>query len=318
MKKKILLFVALLSMLMCFLAIGISAETPSMYIEFGARFPGSDEYITVYTENAESKGNPQINFATKKFYSDIDFTNEVDMSTATGIDFSVAKSYVDGVQGNAPNRMKKPSSPFVNCVEVKWFLAGMPTVSYESSFFKGWTGLKSFDFGNATAINDNTFEGCGFESITIPASVTSFGGSIFKNCTSLKSVKIEGSITKHGNGDTFYGCTALETVDLGSTTTTGTRMFSGCKSLKTINIGQITYFGTGVFENCTSLTSVEISASVTTIKENAFKGCTGITSAKLNEGITYVGQSMFSGCTSLQSQLQLQKLSQTHLQTVRR
>ena len=42
MKKKIFLFVAVLAMLTCFFAVVASAETPSMYIEFGARFPGSD------------------------------------------------------------------------------------------------------------------------------------------------------------------------------------------------------------------------------------------------------------------------------------
>ena len=93
MKKRILLVALMAMLLVMAFAISVSAETPSMYIEFGARFPGNDQYITVYTENAESSGNPQINFETKKFYSDINFTQEVDMSTATGIDFSVAKSF---------------------------------------------------------------------------------------------------------------------------------------------------------------------------------------------------------------------------------
>ncbi len=299
MKKKIILISLMLVLFACLLAIGVSAATPDMYIEFGARFPGSDEYITVYTQNAGKAGNPQIDFATYKFYSDVEFTQEVDMSTATGIDFSVAKTH--GCNGKVADRMTKPSAPFVNCVEVKWFLEGFPTVSYNGSFFKGWTGLKHFDFGNATAIHDNTFEGCGLESITIPATVTSIGGSAFKNCVSLKSVKIEGNITKQGNGDTFNGCTALETVDLGPTTTTGKKMFSGCTSLKTIDVSEITYFGASAFENCTSLTSVEISSNVTTIKECVFKGCTSLTSVKLNEGVPYVGQTMFSGCTSLAS-----------------
>ena len=160
--KKTILFLSLSLLAACLFVIYVSAATPNMYIEFSARFPGSDEYITVYTENAETKGNPQINFATKKFYSDVEFTKEVDMSTATGIDFSVTKSYVDGNVGAAPNRMTKPSQPFVNCVEVKWFLEGFPVVSYNGGFFQGWTGLKYFDFGNATTINDNTFENTGF------------------------------------------------------------------------------------------------------------------------------------------------------------
>lgn len=247
MNKRILLTLCIIAMLMLALAIVSSAEAPAMYIEFGARFPGSNDYITVYTENAESSGNPQINFASYKFYSDADFTTEVDMSTATGIDFSVTKTY--GSSTKYVTRMTKPSSPFVNCVEVKWFLEGMPTVSYNGSFFQNWTGLKSFDFGNATAINDNTFQNCGFESITIPASVTSFGGSAFKDCANLKSVKIEGAVTKFNNGSTFYNCTNLENVELSE---------------------GVTYIGGSMFYNCTSLTSIVIPASVTKIDGQAF------------------------------------------------
>ena len=280
MKKKIFLFIAILAVLTCCLALAVSAETPSKYIEFSARFSDSDDYITVYTENAETTGNPKIDFANKKFYSDVDFTNEVDMSTATGIDFSVAKTYVDGVQGNAVTRMQKPSSPFVNCVEVKWFLAGMPTVSYNGAFFKGWTGLKSFDFGNATAINDNTFEGCGFESITIPATITSFGGSAFKDCVSLKSVKIEGNATSFGNGSTFYGCTSLEDVDFG---------------------GEITFIASSMFSKCAALKAIVLPNTITKINGYAFNECKALTSITIPEGVTEIGNGAFlkSGLTSL-------------------
>ena len=290
MKKKLFLVFAMAALFVCLLAIGVSAETPSNYIEFGARFPDSDNYITVYTENAESTSHPHINFATKKFYSDVDFTQEVDMSTATGIDFSVTKTYVNGEQGVAPNRMTKPLSPFVNCVEVKWFLDGFPTVSYNGSFFKGWTGLKSFDFGNATAIADNTFEGCGLESIIIPATVTSFGGSAFKDCVSLKTVKIEGNITKFGNGSTFYGCTALETVDLGTPAYIGKSMFYGCTSLSSLTVpSSATYIGESAFYDCKNLSSIELPSTITEIKGSAFHSCTSLTSINIPEGVTKLG-----------------------------
>ena len=297
MRKKVLLVVLMLMLFCVLFAISVSAETPEMYIEFAARFPGSDEYITVYTQNAETTGNPQINFASYKFYSDVEFTQEVDMSTATGIDFSVTKSYVNGVQGNAPTRMKKPNDPFVNCVEVKWFLSGFPTVSYEGAFFKGWTGLKTFDFGNATAIADNTFEGCGLESITIPASITSIGGSAFMNCLSLKSVKIEGTIAKYNNGQTFYGCSALEAVDLGPNTTVGKSMFYNCTALKNVNLSNITKIETQAFYNCTQLAEVNIS-NVTSMGKNAFAK-SGIVSVIIPNSLTSFGDEVFANCKSL-------------------
>ncbi|MBO5357061.1 MAG: leucine-rich repeat domain-containing protein [Clostridia bacterium] len=268
MKKKILFALAIVAMLVCIFAVSVGAEAPEMYIEFGARFPGSDEYITVYTQNAESVSHPHINFATYKFYSDVEFTQEVDMSTVTGIDFSVAKTH--GCNGNAPNRMTKPSAPFVNCEEVKWFLEGFPTVSYSGGLFKGWTGLKHFDFGNATAINDNTFENAGFESITIPATIKIVKNSSFKDCASLKSVKFEGALDSLGIS-AFSGCTALTSVDL----------------------GQITVIGESMFKGCSSLTSIDIPSTVTEIKSSAFHSCSALSSVTMQEGITKMGNYAF-------------------------
>ena len=298
MKKKILLTAALISMFIFAFVIAVSAEAPEQYIEFGAKFQGSDEYITVYTENAE-KGQPHINFASYKFYLDEEFTEEVDMSTAIGIDFSVAKTH--GCNDSPVTRMTKPSSAFTNCVEVKWFLEGMPCVSYGGQFFKGWTGLKYFDFGNATSVNDNTFESCGFETITIPAQITSLGGSAFKNCLSLTSVTFEGDIAKFNNGATFYGCTALTEVNIDNLTSLGTSMFESCKGLTSFVIPNgVTKIGGNAFYNCTALASVEIPNSVTTIGSNAFRS-TVITSVTIPSSVTSVGNEAFRQCGSLTS-----------------
>ena len=287
MKKKILFALLMVAIFVIAFAVSVSAETPAMYIEFGAKFPESNEYITVYTQNAESSGNPQINFTSYKFYSDVEFTNEVDMSTAIGIDFSVAKTH--GSSSSSVTRMTKPTSPFTNCVEVKWFLSGMPTVSYNGSFFNGWSSLKSFDFGNATAIADNTFQGCGFETITLPATITSIGGSAFRECQNLKSVKIEGVVTKFGNGSTFYNCTALETVELAD---------------------GITFLHDSMFSKCTSLKNITIPSTVTEIKGYVFNECKALTSISIPNGVTKIGNGAFtkSGLTSLHIPASVQSL----------
>ncbi len=298
MKKKILLTIALISMFIFAFVIAVSAETPAQYIEFGARFSGSDEYITVYTQNAES-GNPHINFAKYKFYSDVEFTQEVDMSTATGIDFSVAKTH--GCSDKPVSRMTPPSSPFTKCVEVKWFVNCMPTVSYGGKFFKDWTGLKSFDFGSATAINDNTFEGCGFETITIPSTITSIGSSAFKNCKSATSVTIEGNPSIHKNGGTFYGCSALTDVNIDNLTLLAPSMFESCTSLTSVTIPSgVTSLGNNVFYNCSALASVEIPNGVTSIGSNAFRS-TAITGITIPNAVTSIGSEAFRQCTSLTS-----------------
>ena len=260
MKKKILLFIALLSIMACFFAIGISAETPTNYIEFGARFPGSDEYITVYTQNAENTSHPRIDFANCKFYSDVDFTQEVDMSTVTGIDFSVSKTYANGVQGIAPNRMVKPKEAFVNCTEVKWFTQdGAMDYTTPSSLFKDWSSLKTFDFGNLKKLGDNSFEGCGFEELVIPSTITHLYSRTFAKNAKLTSVKFEGPTELAGNACAFAECTALESVELGN----------------------VSYIGTGTFSGCTALASIKLPSNVTEIKNSAFSGCTALTTVDI-------------------------------------
>ncbi|MBQ7225662.1 MAG: leucine-rich repeat domain-containing protein, partial [Clostridia bacterium] len=314
MKKKILLMLTIVAVLMCLFAIAVSAETPAMYIEFGARFPGSADYITVYTENAENSGNPKIDFANKKFYSDVDFTQEVDMSTATGIDFSVAKTYANGVEGNAPTRMQKPSSPFVNCTEVKWFLAGMPTVSYNGAFFKGWTGLKYFDFGNATAIADNTFENCGFEELVIPATITKLASRSFANNKNLKSVVFEGATELAGNAYAFADCTALESVVLGNVTYIGKGTFSGCTALPSIELpSTVTDIRDSAFNGCAALTSINIPSLVTNIGSSAFRSCVALTEVTLPSGLTSLGKAAFYQCTELVSVYNLENTGVTWL-----
>ena len=294
MRRKILFALLLMAVFTCLFAISISAATPSMYIEFGARFPDSNGYITVYTENAESTGNPRIDFKDKKFYSDVDFTQEVDMSTATGIDFSVTKTYVNGVEGNAVTRMVKPSTPFTSCEEVKWFLAGMPTISYNGAFFQGWTNLKYFDFGNATAVADNTFEGCGFEELVIPSTITKLASRSFAGNTNLKSVRFEGSTELAGNANAFYGCTSLVSVDLGTVPYIGKGTFGECAALESIVIpSSVTEIKDGAFQNCIALSSVVLPSTLKSIGANAFNSCSGLTSIDIPEGVTTIGNSAF-------------------------
>ena len=98
-----------------------------MYIEFGARFEGS---LT------------EIDFKDYKFYSDVDFTTEVDMSTVFGIDFSVAT--IHGSSRTVPSRITKPSSPFTKCTEVKWFARTKTTESNVQFTANSTSGVISF------------------------------------------------------------------------------------------------------------------------------------------------------------------------------
>jgi hypothetical protein len=208
MKRKILLVTLMVAMLLCVFAIVASAETPEMYIEFGARFPGSDEYITVYTQNAESSGNPRINFANYKFYSDVDFTQEVDISTVTGLDFSVAVSH--GSKSTV-NRMTRPSSAFTSCTEVKWFATGFTAI--DSNMFNGWTALSTFDFGCTTKIDYNAFQNTALVNLVIPSAIYEINNSAFYGCRTLERVTLNDGLIAIGS-HAFSGCERLSSISL--------------------------------------------------------------------------------------------------------
>ena len=292
MKRKILLVTLMVAMLLCVFAIVASAETPEMYIEFGARFPGSDEYITVYTQNAESSGNPRINFANYKFYSDVDFTQEVDISTVTGLDFSVAVSH--GSKSTV-NRMTRPSSAFTSCTEIKWFTTGFTAI--DSNMFNGWTALSSFDFGCTTKIDYNAFQNTALVNLVIPSAINEINNSAFYGCTKLKTVVFEGG--PKCTSSTFQACTALESVDFGSLTSICDNMFKGCTSLKRVELpSTVTSLAKSPFQDCTSLTYANL-GQITSSNYSAFSGCKMLTEVVLPNTLTSVGTTMFQNCTAL-------------------
>jgi hypothetical protein len=161
--------------------------------------------------------------------------------------------------------------------------------------------------------------------ISLPASLTTLGNEVFKNCTSLASVTFEESetpnLTSIGNG-AFSGCAALTSITLpSSVTSVGNSAFyqSGLTSV-TLS-ASVTSIGTGAFEKCLSLTEATILGQ-TSIVENTFSGCTalatvtipnvtsigitafkgtGLTGVTLPDTLTSIGMNAFQNCTSLSS-----------------
>ena len=85
-----------------------------------------------------------------------------------------------------------------------------------------------------TAIGPGAYRDRGFETVTIPGSVTRIGASAFENCRNLKSIVIPDSVTRIGNG-AFKNCSSLISVILP-------------EGLLEIN--------ESAFENCTSLSMI--------------------------------------------------------------
>ncbi len=151
------------------------------------------------------------------------------------------------------------------------------------------------------SIGNNAFMNTGLTSVSIPATVTSFGAGIFRGCAGLRSVALPEGITNIGSG-MFYGCTSLTSVTVpASVIKIGYDAFWGCTGLTAINIAAGNTFyqsEAGVLFNAdkTQLyvypaaktgSSYTIPASVTAIDPNAFMGCLHLTNLIVAGNATY-------------------------------
>ena len=138
------------------------------------------------------------------------------------------------------------------------------------------------------------------ETVEIPDSITSLGGWVFSDCTSLIKINLPKGVTSIGKC-AFSLCSSLKSINLpDSITSLSDLAFSDCTSLTSINLPEgVTSIGALAFNNCTSLTSINLPEGVTSIGYWAFRSCTSLTSINLPEGVTSIGIWAFRSCTSL-------------------
>lgn len=147
-----------------------------------------------------------------------------------------------------------------------------------------------------TTVDANAFSGSGFTKLSFPETLVGrLSDSVFYNASKLKEVVLPGITsldTSGGNGNgQFYGCTALESVQVGS-------------------VGHgVTVVETWNFRNCTQTTlTITLYTTGSLVDEHLTKlrdatyGATGATIIfKASEATTYNGTSYASGDTILTS-----------------
>ena len=213
----------------------------------------------------------------------------------------------------------------------------LPAIS--SSAFYGCTSLAAVNLPSTlTSIGDYAFYNCPSLPATLTINVSGalyMGQKVFGSCTSLTAITINagGDVTFSTSDAPFYGCSALQTIELhtpgkltanrsqtfypdkdggvlttvtldarGEGSSMGTQAFYNCKQLTTVTLPtSLTTIGSMFFYNCSSLTSVTIPPTVTTIGGSAFSGCTSLAAIALPDGLTSIESSAFSNCSSLQS-----------------
>lgn len=94
---------------------------------------------------------------------------------------------------------------------------------------------------------------------------------------SIRYAQIESGVTRIGSC-AFYGCTALEAIDIPeSVTDIGDKAFYGCTALESAAIpGSVSLVGEDVFHGCSALETLTLSEGVTGITPGALDSCTAL------------------------------------------
>ena len=220
----------------------------------------------------------------------VTFEEGSQLKTIAGGYYSDSKfNYYYGVFSDCPiTFIEIPAS--VETIEAAAFkgCSKLATVTFEKD-----SQLKTIGGGYSYSNYYGAFSDCPITSIEIPASVTTIGTSAFANCSSLATVTFEkGSQLKTIAGGyysgTFYGCTALTSIEIpASVETIEAAAFKGCSSLATVTFEKGSQLKTiaggyyfyvsyrnyyGAFCQLKNLMTVDMSActQVETIGEYAF------------------------------------------------
>ncbi len=147
-----------------------------------------------------------------------------------------------------------------------------------------------------TSISRGAFAGCTYlNSVSLPNSLVTIEGIVFKGCDSLTRIEIPVSVNQMGN----LGCPIQEATIAKASLA---RAFSSSSSI------DITLLYTGdssIPESaCSGLTNIReitIPEGITSIGASAFEGCTSLRNVTISDSVVSIGESAFKGCSNLKS-----------------
>lgn len=189
-----------------------------------------------------------------------------------------------------------------------------------ASIFAGQAKLKKVTIpASVMEIGENAFFDCiNLEEVKFETNgaLSTIGAAAFRNCVSLKSIRIPNGVTKL-NAYTFYNCKSLTKVQLPEGLThigyyfyesygtetlgnDGGFVFAHCENLREINIPESTqWIQNYSFLNCKSLTEVALNAEDKKIGEGAFANCSALKKVTLSSNVKTLPSKLFINCTAL-------------------
>ena len=178
-----------------------------------------------------------------------------------------------------------------------------------SSLFNGnasMTTVKGFEKLTGVSKTTHVFRNCSsLKSVRLPSDVTSIGTEMFYACTQFTGVEnwdeIKDNVTSIGNY-AFYNCDSLVSIHLPSVTSLGTQSFAYSDNLEYVGgLAGTTLKDIGSsFRNCPKLDNIELPETLTSIGRDAFHGCSSLTSIKVPRDCTTLGPYAFNGCSKLE------------------
>ena len=162
-----------------------------------------------------------------------------------------------------------------------------------------------------TGIEREAFRECrSLTSVTIPGSIVNIGNGAFSECNCLDLFVVEEGNARYktvqgllieDEGTLVAVPGTLTSVDIPDCVTKiGDCAFFNCEGLRTVTIpDSVTSIGENAFCGCNNLTNVTIPASVKSIGNGAFSFCDKLLNVTILDGVKVIGSCAFFSCKSL-------------------
>ncbi len=177
-------------------------------------------------------------------------------------------------------------------------------LSIGSHAFKGCQGLEEVNIPDPVyRIGVGAFQGCwAISRLTIPSALTQITDSLFIDCAGLAEVKLHEKLTAIGKS-AFENCYHLHEFQVAGEmhlTSIGVRAFKNCNDLISLDISEsVSFIRESAFENCSKLDNVTLPAALKKLENKTFANCDRITSMNIGNSVTEIGDSVFYDCAML-------------------
>lgn len=173
------------------------------------------------------------------------------------------------------------------------------------------------EYATPLTVGNEAFSYSIISEINLPDVETTYGNSVFGNCSKATRINWPSKKQTFEGYFTFGSCTNLLSVELPDyVTSLPERCFENCSGLTTVDMGnglvscgdgcfkqsgvesivwssEITTLGKNCFEGCKKLVTVDVPGTIAVIPQSCFYQCTNLTNLTLAEGITTIDSGAF-------------------------